>query len=1191
MNASWQGGNGRGEPLPPDPAGDPERSPLPSRGAGVFAGDGCGQGAERNAEEWDDSSGVIPAALAPTVMDLAQFRGSGLPRSFPRPGSGEQLHHVAGYELLGELGRGGMGVVYLARQASLGRLVALKMALPDQEPGADLARFRSEAEAVARLSHPNIVQVYEVGEHEGRPFFSLEFCDGGSLDRFLGRPLAASSSARLVRTLARAVQYAHEQGIVHRDLKPANILLQMTSDQSPMTKQEAWPSDLVIGHWSLVIPKVSDFGLAKRLDTGAGLSRAGDVLGTPSYMAPEQAEGRPGAVGPWTDVYALGAILYEMITGRVPFTGETVWDTLRLVQAEDPVPPAQLSRACPRDLETICLKCLQKEPRLRYASALDLAEDLRCFLEGEPIRARPLGPMGRLVKWARRRPAAAGLVLTTALLVVGVAGAIPLHIARLEHKVAESNAEVLRQRDLSRRARLRAECQQALVEGRRILGPRAQPPVKQGPGVFGRALCGRGVERERYSETPGLEEARVLFATVQRQIDDRDAREDPELRRLREEAAALLAEARRLGEGHAARQLAAGFLAWRDEAFFQLNRDVLDGLHADGARASREAARKALKAFPDLKQLDPPEREQLQVARVEVLLILAEATARPQPGDTPAERQRRARDALGVIDQVKGLAGPRQAVHRRRARYLERLGDRAGATAESARAALMRPETALDWFLAGYDRWLGGDVAGALHDFDQALSIQSDLFWAQFFRAVCHQRLHNPSEARASLTFCIARRPDFIWLYLLRGFLHGQVGDLEAANKDFDKAEELTPDSFARYVIHLNRGVLALHRGETGKATAEFARAARERPDGYHAQANLAEAYRRQGKLTRAAEALDTAVRLEPRRPELYRTRARLCLQRNDPAGALRDLDEAIRLGPGSEPGIHVERGQVLFWQQRTREALDAANEALRLRPDLAEAHRLRGDILLHTGHYQEAEAALTRSLAASKPDPDTLRQRGLARSALGDHTHAIEDYSRALGLRPRDARIRALRGWAYLASEAPRPALNDFEEILHFSFFDFRLSIGSSLGVSLPLWQSAIGIQQSKIILSELVADACNGRGLARARLGMPREAAADAEQALRLRPHSTRLVYNAARVLAQSAGARPGGHPLPLAQQTAYQQRALQLLREAIKLLPERERATFWRRTVRQDSALTLLRRNSAFQQLDRAYGQAAH
>jgi WD40 repeat protein len=326
---------------------------------------------------------------------------------------------VPGYALEGELGRGGMGVVYKARQLGLNRPVALKMVLAAGHAGRDdLARFRAEAEAVAALQHPNIVQVFEVGEHHGQPFFSLELCALGSLDKKLnGTPLPAGEAAALARVLARAVQSAHEAGVVHRDLKPANVLLAAgEAGSSGSSSGVSGPLTQALG----AVPKITDFGLAKRLGAESGQTRTGAIVGTPSYMAPEQAEGKKD-VGPPADVYALGAILYECLTGRPPFKAAAPLDTVLQVISDEPAPPRGLNPLVPRDLETICLKCLQKAQAKRYASAGALADDLGRFLAGEPILARPVTLLERGVKWARRRPAVAALLaLVVALTGLGV---------------------------------------------------------------------------------------------------------------------------------------------------------------------------------------------------------------------------------------------------------------------------------------------------------------------------------------------------------------------------------------------------------------------------------------------------------------------------------------------------------------------------------------------------------------------------------------------------------------------------------------------------------------------------------------------------------------------------------------------------------------------------------------------------
>lgn len=273
------------------------------------------------------------------------------------------------FDLVEVLGRGGMGVVYKARQIGLNRVVAIKTLVSGTSASpTESARIRGEAEAVAKLRHPNIIQIYEIGDHEGTPYLVLEYAAGGSLAEQLTRnPMAPEQAARIMLSLAEAVHHAHEAGIIHRDLKPANVLMDHEGK-----------------------PKIADFGLAKRLDLNLGHTQPGDVLGSPSYMSPEQAEGRIEALGPTTDIYALGTILYEMLTGRPPFQGATLYETIDQVRTHEPASPSTLRPKLPRDLETICLKCLRKGQGDRYQSAKELAEDLKRYLEGAPINARSL---------------------------------------------------------------------------------------------------------------------------------------------------------------------------------------------------------------------------------------------------------------------------------------------------------------------------------------------------------------------------------------------------------------------------------------------------------------------------------------------------------------------------------------------------------------------------------------------------------------------------------------------------------------------------------------------------------------------------------------------------------------------------------------------------------------------------------
>jgi hypothetical protein len=353
---------------------------------------------------------------------------------------------LGGCEIYEELGRGGMGVVYRARQIGLDRIVALKMVLagPGSE-GEELERFRIEAAAVARFQHPNIVQIHEIGEEGGRPFFCLEYLDGGNLARKIsGKPQPPRHAATLLQTLAAAVQHAHERDIVHRDLKPANILLNRDGT-----------------------PKISDFGLAKHLHADSARTRTGAILGTPSYMAPEQAAGMTKEIGPATDIYALGAILYELLTGRPPFRGASVWQTLEMVRAQPPVPPRRLQPTLPRDLEIIVLKCLEKEPHRRYPTAAALADDLGRWLRGETVTAQPPSLHDRFVRFTRRHRAVAAVSVAALVGLVGLAVGREIWLRRqadeLRIQVTQLRQQAYQQTVLHRESEAMTLLKEALV--------------------------------------------------------------------------------------------------------------------------------------------------------------------------------------------------------------------------------------------------------------------------------------------------------------------------------------------------------------------------------------------------------------------------------------------------------------------------------------------------------------------------------------------------------------------------------------------------------------------------------------------------------------------------------------------------------------------------------------------------------
>ena len=857
-----------------------------------------------------------------------------------------ELPRIRGYEMQGILGRGGMGVVYKAWHLRLNRAVAVKMLLAGVYARTEeLERFLREAEAVAGLRHVNVVQVHDVGDLNGQPYFTMEFVEGGSLaQKLAGMPQPAGQAAALVATVAEAIQMAHSSGVIHRDLTPANILL--TADGTP---------------------KITDFGLARRMENGGGLTLSGATLGTPSYMAPEQAQGQKGAIGPGADVYALGAILYELLTGRPPFRAETAAATLQQVLAEDPAPPSRLNSLVPRDLETICLKCLHKEPPRRYASAAALAEDLHRFGRGEPIVARPVGPLERGWRWCRRNPreaALAGLALLAMLLVgSGLWWSDRQRTKRHAEQILQEartrrGAEgLLDQAKSMRRQAHWAQAKEVLEQAALVIGD-------EGPEDLRRQLQQAQRDLPMAEKLDGICQAKVTI------VDERfnTAQAPPAY----------------------AREFSAYGLAISDGSVTEL---------AERIRGS-EIKQELIDALDDWIFLEPSEL-------VGKLAAVASA-ADPAPWRDQVRHAVAARNVAALARLAEEAPPAEQSV-----RLLAALGWQLSSTGQkqvaiallgAGNVGLLTSPASAGPLLAALARISAGtDSVRFLRRLQQEYPAD---FWVNFTLGNALATT-DPGEAVGYYRAALAIRPTAFAVHSNLGIVLKNMGRINESIALFRRAVQIDPNNVpARDSL----GIVLTIVGRPDEAIDHFRQALKFEPKDAKVYFDLGVSLQTKGRLDDAIDSYRRALQIDSRFAPAHDYLGVQLLSMGRIDDAIDHLQQAVRIDSRFAEA-HKHLGVALANKGRINDSIDHFEQALHLNPQDAMAHGYLGKALVAQGRIDKAIDQFGQALRINSEDAMARGALGVALMMKGRTDEAIDHFERALRTDPKDAITRGNLG------------------------------------------------------------------------------------------------------------------------------------------------------------------------------------
>ncbi|MBI3270750.1 MAG: tetratricopeptide repeat protein [Planctomycetes bacterium] len=983
------------------------------------------------------------------------------------------------YELIGEIGRGGMGVVYKARDPRRAELVAIKILLAEAYASADqVKRFRREGEILARLRHPGIVAVHEIGEADGKAYVAMEYVDGASLDKVLAdaaQPPAASvaahrragldcrTAAGMTREIAEALHAAHQAGVIHRDLKPANVMRDRAGKL-----------------------KLMDFGLAKLLDSSAsGSTASGALLGTPQYMSPEQAEGRVRAVGARSDVYQLGALFYELLTGGPPHRGESTPEVLRKVVEEEPSPPRHIDPAIARDAETICLKCIEKDPARRYASAAAVAADLERFLAGGRIVARPFSTVARVWRKAVRGrsvvlPAAAAVGLGVALCTLILAGlardARERDGQRLLEKgrVGVDNAfSYLYNKDAKYEELVRrVEEGQPFVEE----AIRKLPDSAVGYYLLGRAWDLRGwedradecwrtaIEKDpRFSEAH-FQRARLLLAKCF----------EAQLAASEEERAARRPEAEDLArQAQAELKTAAAGVGLQDPVARAVAEAMLaqSGGDLDG---SAHLTRASLAKFGG----QPGEEDLYWLLGVAV-------------GGTA--------EGMGGLDRAIQIRPKHLHALFARANLHQAAGDLNAAIRDFDEALRINPRFTIALSNRGNARRAKGDLDGAIRDFDEALRINPGYAKALYNRGIARREKGDLDGAIADYGEALRINPRYVDALTNRGLARQAKGDLDGALRDHDEALRIHP----RYAGGLtNRGAARQAKGDLDGAIRDYDEALGVDPSFEVALSNRGLCRQAKGDLDGALRDYDEALRMDPSYAEAFYNRGNALREKGDPNGAILAYEEALRLHPRNAQAL-TNRGLARAAKGDLEGAIQDYDDALLVDPRYLEALNNRGAARQAKGDLEGAIRDYDEALRIRAVLPAALYNRGLARAAKGDLNGALRDYDEFLRINPRSADAFTNRGLARQAKGDLDGAIRDHDEALRInpSYAGALTNRGSARRTQGDL-DGAIRDFDEALRIDPRLPEALASRGLARQAKGDRAAAIRDWETLLQVAP-----------------------------------------------------------------------------------------